>query len=77
MSPVLQRAWYYPSGKYTIPMLVYSINPCLWSFSILLLQVQAIYRDPSIGNSINIIVVRIEILRNETVSWTSICYSSY
>lgn len=38
------------------------------SVCLLLLQVAAIYRDPSVGNLINIMIVKLVVVHNEQVS---------
>lgn len=48
---------------------MFKLNPGISSsFFIIILQVSSIYKDPSIGNLINIVIVKLVIINNELVS---------
>ena len=45
------------------------VEVCIFCLCVLsLLQVAAVYRDPSVGNLINIMIVRLVVVHNEQVS---------
>lgn len=55
---------------FSLPILM--LGQCIFAFSFVcflsLLQVAAVYRDPSVGNLINIMVVKLVVIHNEQVS---------